>query len=119
MLECKKVDKSEGFDFDDDMCERRNRGDMFGQDMKALKFVTISKQRFDYLCEIERKYYKVQKTVGVHPGLELGDRGVLQSKVLGDPQEGIKRRYQQTCRKYPRVIQFAKHVRWILMTLNP
>ena len=30
MLECKKVDKSEGFDFDDDMCERRNRGDMFG-----------------------------------------------------------------------------------------
>ena len=48
MLECKKVDKSEGFDFDDDMCERRNRGDLFGQDMKALKFVTISKQRFDY-----------------------------------------------------------------------
>ena len=41
--------------------------------MKALKFVTISKQSFDSLCEIERKYYKVQKTVGVHPGLELGD----------------------------------------------
>ena len=73
VLECKKVDKSEGFDFDNDMCQRRNRGDMFGQDMKAFKFVTISKYRFDYLCEIEGKHYKVQKTVGVEPSVGLGD----------------------------------------------
>ena len=69
------------------MCERRNRGDMFGWDMKAFKFVTISKERFDYLCNIERKYYKVQKTVGVDPGVVLADstaQGVLQSKVLGE-----------------------------------
>ena len=46
---------------------------MFGQAMKAFKFVTISEERFDYLCEIERKYYKVQKTVGVDPGVGLED----------------------------------------------
>ena len=84
------------------MCQRRNRGDIFGQDMKAFKFVTISKERFDYLCEIERKYRKLGVWILVWNWKIVLHRGVLLSKVLGDPQEGIKRRYQQTSRKSPK-----------------
>ena len=115
MLECNKVDKSEGIM----TCVREGTEEMFGQDMTAFKFVTNSKERFDYLCEIERKCKKVQKTVGVDPGVGLEDSNAQGGSAKQDPQEGIKRRYQQTSRKSTRVIQFAKNVIWILMTLNP
>ena len=75
VLECKKVEKSKEFDFDSDMCERRNRGDMFGQDTR-YKYVSISKERYDYLCSIEKKYYRVQKAVGMEPGVGLEDTSV-------------------------------------------
>ena len=65
---CEKMKTSEGFDMEMNMIERRGRGDMFGSDYEVREMVTIHKNRYEYLCEIEKKYFEVQKLVGVSEG---------------------------------------------------
>ena len=50
------------------MMERRSRGDLFGREYEVGEMVTIPTHRYEYLCEIEKKYFEVQKVVGVEEG---------------------------------------------------
>ena len=68
VCKCKKVEISDGYDLEVDMMERRSRGDMFGSEYEVGDMVTIPTHRYEYLCEIEKKYFEVQKLVGVEEG---------------------------------------------------
>ena len=64
-----KVEKSDGYVWEVDLAERKNRGDKYTGEEGALgegesEFVVISKSRFMQLMEIERKYKDVLSVLG-------------------------------------------------------
>ena len=64
VCDCEKVQTSDGYDLEVDMMNRRGRGDMFGSEYEVGEMVTIPTNRYEYLCDIEKKYFEVQKVVG-------------------------------------------------------
>ena len=84
VCDCEKVQTSEGFDLEVDMIERRG-SDMFESDYEVGDMVTIPKHRYDYLCEIEKKYFEVQKLVGVSEGEGI-QVPVKSNKNIGRPK---------------------------------
>ena len=64
VCDCEKVQTSDGYDLEVDMMKRRGRGDMFGSEYEVGEMVTITTNRYEYLCDIEKKYFEVQKVVG-------------------------------------------------------
>ena len=69
--DCEKVQTSDGYDLEVDMMERRGSDDMFGSEYEVGEMVTIPIHRYEYLCKIEKKYFEVQKVVGVEEGQRI------------------------------------------------
>ena len=60
--------------------------DMFGSDYEVGDMVTIPKHRYDYLCEIKKKYFEVQKLVSEGEGIQVPEKS---NKKIGRPKGTI------------------------------
>ena len=93
------------------MMERRSRGDMFGSEYEVGEMVAIPAHGYEYLCEIEKKYFEVQKLVGV----EEGEKSMRKRKAtLVGLKVDKKKNSQKMFRKCKNVTLCVASAMWII-----